>query len=111
MRLPHFQRHFAFSLPELMAALAVIAVVAILVVPRVSTHRTAGDAAACHANKAEIEIQTRLWKRVNGSWPAANLSSIGSDLGYFPEGLPVCPVDGSSYTIDTSTGLVVGHEH
>ena len=53
----------------------------------------------------------KLWKRNNGSYPAANLSDIGADTTYFPSGLPVCPVDGTAYTINTTTGLVIGHTH
>lgn len=96
---------------ELMAAVAIIAVLAVLIIPRATTPITVGGAASCHANKAEIELQAQLWKRENGSWPAANLAAIGADLDYFPEGLPTCPVDGAAYTIDASTGLVVGHSH
>jgi hypothetical protein len=51
-----------------------------------------------------------LWRRANGTWPAADLSAIGADANYFPEGLPTCPVDGAVYTIDTN-GAVVGHTH
>ena len=48
----------------------------------------------------------KLWKRNNSSYPAANLSDIGADTAYFPSGLPVCPVDGTAYTIDTTTGAL-----
>ncbi|MEM8864807.1 MAG: prepilin-type N-terminal cleavage/methylation domain-containing protein [Planctomycetota bacterium] len=101
----------AFTLPELMAALAIIGALAIVIVPRIGDHLSAGDIAACHANKAEIEVQAQLWRRNTGSWPNATLSDIGSNLEYFPDGLPTCPVDNTTYTIDTTTGLVVGHEH
>ena len=43
--------------------------------------------------------------------PLANLSDVGGDINYFPEGLPLCPVDSSAYTIDNTTGLVIGHNH
>jgi hypothetical protein len=39
------------------------------------------------------------------------LSNIGADTSYFPVGLPNCPVDGTSYTISTTTGRVTGHTH
>ena len=71
----------------------------------------AAKVAACHVYKGDIEIQVELWNHNTGSWPAANLASIGADINYFPEGLPTCPVDGTTYTIDTSTGLVIGHNH
>ena len=96
---------------ELLGALSIIGVLAVVMIPRVALHDSAGKAAACHANQGEIEVQVQLWKRENGSLPATALGDIGIDLDYFPEGLPTCPVDGSSYTIDTSTGRVLGHDH
>jgi len=100
-----------FSLMELMAALAIIALLAMLVVPRTSIHRAAGDASACHAHQGEIELQCQLWHRIQGEYPKDDLGNIGVDINYFPQGLPTCPVDGTSYTIDHSTGRVVGHTH
>jgi hypothetical protein len=77
----------------------------------VSEPSEAGKIAACNVCKGDIEIQVEVWRHNTGILPASNLAAIGADLGYFPGGLPSCPVDGSSYTIDTSTGLVVGHSH
>jgi len=94
-----------------MAVVAVIAAIAALVVPRVIGHYDDARRAACDANQAEIELQAKLWRRNSGSYPAADLSNIGVDPLYFPEGLPTCPVDGTTYTIDTTSGLVIGHSH
>ena len=94
-----------------MAAMAILAILAALIVPRVSTYRTNGNRYACYANKGDIELQVKLWKRNKGTYPAANLSDIGADTTYFPQGLPVCPVDGTAYTINTTTGHVTGHTH
>jgi prepilin-type N-terminal cleavage/methylation domain-containing protein len=100
-----------FSLMELMAALAILGVLATLVIPRVANHHATSGKAACDANQGDIELQVRLWKRVNGTYPAANLSDIGASTTYFPSTVPVCPVDGTPYTISTTTGLVTGHTH
>jgi len=100
-----------FSLMELLAALAVLGVLAMLVVPRVGNHHAASKKAACCAHQGDIELQVKLWKRANGTNPVANLSNIGASTTYFPSGVPVCPVDGSAYTINTTTGLVIGHTH
>ncbi|HEX3601373.1 MAG TPA: prepilin-type N-terminal cleavage/methylation domain-containing protein [Lacipirellulaceae bacterium] len=101
----------AFSLTELMAVMAILGVLAILIVPRVSSHQDTSKRAACYANQGDIELQVKLWKRANGTYPAANLSDIGANTTNFPSGLPVCPVDGTPYTINTTTGLVNGHTH
>ena len=104
-------RKLGFSLVELIAVIAILGVVAVLILPRASSGNDAAKVAACHVYKGDIEIQVELWNHNTGSWPAANLASIGADINYFPEGLPTCPVDGTTYTIDTSTGLVIGHSH
>jgi type II secretory pathway pseudopilin PulG len=105
------KRRGGLSLTELTAVAALLGLLAMVIVPRVMGHNDNAKRTACHTNQAEIELQARLWRRNTGAFPAANLSDIGSDLTYFPEGLPVCPVDGSAYTIDTSGGLVIGHTH
>lgn len=101
----------AFSLVELIAAIAIIGVLAALVVPRLGSHQVSSNKAACCAHQGDIELQVRLWKREHGTYPAANLSDIGASAAHFPSGIPVCPVDGTAYTINTTTGLVTGHAH
>ena len=100
----------AFTLVELMAALAIIAVLAMLGLSRLTSGQGESKIAACKGHKGNIEIQAELWRHNTGAWPATNLSNIGSNINYFPQGLPICPVDGSAYTINSS-GRVVGHSH
>ena len=99
------------SLLELMAAVTIIGVIAYVTVPRLGTGASEAKKEACHVNREIINVQSALWKRDNGTWPSTTLTSIGADVDYFPEGIPRCPVDGSSYTIDTTSGAVVGHNH
>ncbi|TWT66298.1 hypothetical protein Pla123a_46920 [Posidoniimonas polymericola] len=99
------------SLIEMLAVVAVVGILSVLLIPRVSEHSSRGKTVACDLNRGEIELQVQLWRRASGSFPAANLSDIGALTSYFPDGLPVCPVDGSAYTIDTATGRVLGHSH
>lgn len=100
-----------FSFVELMAVLAVVALVTAIILPRVAGESDAAKAAACNTYLGDIEVQCELWKHNTGSWPAGNLADIGGSANYFPGGLPTCPVDGSAYTISTTTGRVSGHNH
>ncbi len=109
MHRPTTQTH-AFSLLELLAVLTMIAILIGVIITRASNGQASSKSAACQTNKGNIEVQVELWLNNTGSLPATNLSNIGADVNYFPSGLPVCPVNGSAYTIDSS-GRVVGHNH
>lgn len=99
------------SLLELLAVVVLVSVIAAVALPRFLNRSSAAKKNACYTLKRNIEVQAQLWYRTKGSWPAANLSDIGANAAYFPEGLPVCPVDGSAYTFDSSSRQVVGHVH
>jgi hypothetical protein len=93
-----------------MAVLAVVAIVASVIVIRATAGSASSKAAACSAIRGDIEIQAELWRHNCGDWPAVNLTDIGVDVNYFPSGVPLCPVTGGGYMID-SAGRVVGHNH
>ncbi|MBN1851763.1 MAG: type II secretion system protein [Pirellulales bacterium] len=100
----------AYSLLEMLAVVMILGIVAALVLPRFTGSNREADRNACYTIQGNIEIQVQLWRRHHGSWPASDLNDIGADPMYFPEGIPRCPVDGSSYTIDAE-GMIVGHVH
>jgi len=101
----------AFSLLELLAVVAMLGLIAAIVLPRISGPSDESKRQACFVNKGDIEIQAEIWMHNTGNWPAANLTDIGVDTNYFPEGVPTCPVDGTAYSIDSNTGRVIGHNH
>lgn len=100
-----------FSLLELVAVIVIVGIVASIVLPRMGTHGEKAKSTTCDVQRGNIEVQVQLFYRNKGRFPVANLSDIGSDTTYFPEGLPVCPVHGASYQIDTATGRITGHSH
>ncbi|QDU57121.1 competence type IV pilus major pilin ComGC [Aeoliella mucimassa] len=100
-----------FSIIELLAVLVLLGILATVIIPRATNQISECSKEACYMNQAEIELQTQLWLRNHSSYPSANMSDAGADVTYFPEGLPTCPVDGTPYTIDTTTGTVIGHTH
>jgi len=92
-----------FSLLELLAVVTILGIIAVIVIPRITTSSATAKANANAQNKAEINSAVERWYFTNGSWPANNLSDIGADKNYFPNGVPTNPVDGSAYTLSATT--------
>jgi prepilin-type N-terminal cleavage/methylation domain-containing protein len=99
----------AFSLMELIAVVVILGVVAALVLPRVVSSGDVAKEKACSHNRAEIGITVERYYMHNNVWPANDLSDIGADVNYFPEGVPACPVSGEAYRLDPFTHRVLGH--
>lgn len=106
-----FRRRAAVSLLEMLAVVTLMGILAVIVIPRFSNQSGTAKKHSCSVQKYNIEVQCQLWRRQKNAPPTATLSNIGADTNYFPEGLPRCPVDNSTYSIDTSTLRVIGHSH
>jgi len=100
-------RHSAFSLLELLAVLTILGVIAVVVVPRISTSSDRAKQEVNRQNIAEINGAVERWYFEKGSWPAPDLSDIGADPAYFPEGIPANPVSGAAYALDATTYRVI----
>ena len=103
-------RH-GFSLLELLACVTIMGVIAVIAIPRFGSESDDARIRSCHVHKGNIEVQSQLWFRSRGRWPRRDLSDIGRNENYFPDGLPVCPLDGSTYEFDSIRERVIGHEH
>ncbi len=99
----------AFSLLELLAVVTILGIIAALIVPRINQGSDRAKGETCLHNRAEINITVERYYLHNNTWPANDLSDIGADQDYFPDGLPACPVSGAAYTLDPTTHRVVGH--
>ena len=100
-----------FTLIEILFVMVVIGILAAIVIPRMLHTTTEAKIAANDANKANINTQVERWYFEKGSWPANDLSDIGADNDYFPDGIPTCPVCDGAYTLDAGTHRVSGHDH
>ncbi len=96
-----------FSLLELLAVITLMGIVAVLTMPRLGVQSQRTKATGCDVQRGNIDVQAQLWFRNRGSWPSSDLKQIGSNSLYFPDGLPVCPVDGTAYRFDAATGQVI----
>ncbi|MBU0533392.1 MAG: type II secretion system GspH family protein [Candidatus Omnitrophica bacterium] len=83
-----------FTLIEILFVVIAIGILAAIVVLRMLHTALEAKIAANDANKANINTSVERYFFDEGSWPAADLSDIGADGDYFPEGVPLCPVCG-----------------
>jgi prepilin-type N-terminal cleavage/methylation domain-containing protein len=95
-----------FSLMELLAVVTILGIIAALIVPRVTVSGDTAKAKVHAHNRGTINAAVERWYVEKGTWPADNLSDIGADGNYFPEGVPTNPTDGSAYTLNPATHRV-----
>ncbi len=100
------KRRGGFSLLELLAVVTILGIIALVVIPRISTSSATAKAEANRQNKAEINSAVERYYFDTGAYPADNLADIGGNAAYFPDGLPTNPVDGSAYVLVTATKRV-----
>jgi len=95
----------------MVAVTTLVGVIAAVILTRISANSADAKKKTCYVNKGQIDVQVQLWYRNKGTWPANNLSDISANTTYFPSTLPTCPVDGSAYSLDSTTHQVTGHTH
>ena len=52
---------------------------------------------------SEINAAVERWYFEKGTWPKTDLSDIGADSNYFPQGIPTNPVSGAAYALNATT--------
>ena len=95
-----------FSLMELLAVVTILGIIAAIVVPRVSVSSATAKQKVHEHNRATINSAVERYYIETGDWPADDLSDIGGNANYFPEGIPVNPVSNAAYALNNSTHRV-----
>lgn len=95
---------------ELIAVVTILGIIAALVLPRVIGNLDVAKEKTCYHNRVEIDITVERYYIHTGSWPANDLSDIGLNKDYFPDGLPTCPLSGEAYQLDPANHRVTGHD-
>ncbi len=94
------QRRAGFSLLELLAVVTILGIIAVVVIPRISVSADTAKQNAHKQNVAEINAAVERWYFEKGKYPKANLSDIGSDPNYFPDGIPTNPLTDKKYKLN-----------
>jgi general secretion pathway protein G len=106
MRTIGTSKRAGFSLMELLAVVTILGIIAAIIVPRVAVSSDTAKAKVNSHNKATINAAVERWYVEKGTWPANNLSDIGADTNYFPDGIPTNPTTGAAYTLNAATHRV-----
>ena len=101
----------SFSLLELLIVVVILGVLAAVVIPHFVLRSARVNKRACMQNKAIINEQVERWHFDKGFWPADDLSDIGADPAYVPNGIPRCPVKNTRYKLVPETHRVLFHKH
>src|SRR5690349_24041608 len=88
---------------QLPAVVTILGIIAAIIVPRVAVSSDTAKSKVNSHNRATINSAVERWYVEKGAWPANNLSDIGADLNYFPDGLPTNPTNGTAYTLNAAT--------
>jgi len=97
-------RSKGFTLIELLIVVVILGVLAVIVIPRITTSTTTAKARICKTNIDVINTQIEMWYADHGSYPD-DLSDITEDPNYFLKGAPECPEEGT-YLMDADTHRV-----
>jgi general secretion pathway protein G len=100
------RKRAAFSLMELLAVVTILGIIAAIIVPRVTVSSDTAKQKVNAHNKATINAAVERWYIEKGVWPAVDLSDIGADANYFPNGVPTNPASGTAYSLNATTHRV-----
>ena len=100
------RKRAGFSLMELLAVVTILGIIAAIIVPRVAVSSDTAKQKVNNHNKATINAAVERWYIEKGTWPANNLSDIGVDTNYFPDGIPTNPTSGGAYSLNATTHRV-----
>lgn len=100
-----------FTLLEVTLIVVLISILAAVVIPRLTISSRRAMVQSCEMNRAIVNKQIETWYVSLSTWPRQDLQDIKTNKNYFPDGVPTCPVDMTSYVLNvaTQTFRISGH--
>jgi general secretion pathway protein G len=99
-----------FTFLEVMMVVMLISILAAIVLPRFKISAKQAKIQSCEMNRAIINKIVESYNFMEATWPMDDLTDIKTNDKYFPDGIPTCPVDLTSYTLAASPRhRVTGH--
>ena len=95
------------SLLEMMLVVVLVAIVASIIMVRISDSTDTAKCKACQHNRAELNAAIERFGVESGTYPT-DLSDLAVPT-YFPGGVPVCPATGAAYSMNSTTHRIDGH--
>jgi type II secretory pathway pseudopilin PulG len=103
MRASQVSQRAAFSLTELLALITIVGMIGAVVAPRIPHSSGNWQTEADKHFRASIATAVEQYYVETGRWPATDLSDIGANSAYFPDGIPASPLTGQSYRLNPET--------
>ena len=94
------------TLIELLIVVIILGALAALAIPRISTSATTAKVNTCATNIDVINSQMEVYFAEEGDYPAIDV--LFADANYFPEGAPVCPLEGT-YSLNANDRATCDH--
>ena len=88
-----------YTLLEAMLVVILISILAAIVIPRFTVSTKRAKVQSCEMNRSIINKQVEGYYFLEGTWPVDSLDDIKTNYNYFPDGIPTCPVDLTSYEL------------
>jgi len=99
-----------FTLLEVVMVVVLISILAAIVIPRFLVNTKKAKVQSCEMNRALINKQVESYYFTEATWPTDDLTDIETNVDYFPDGIPTCPIDTTSYVLVASpVHRVSGH--
>jgi competence protein ComGC len=98
-----------FTLMEIMAALVIASLVAVIGIQYLRPSGEASKQKSCNLTREMLQNDTQRYSEVTGAMPAADLNELVSPQ-YSGLVLPTCPVTNEAYRLDR-TGMVICPTH